>query len=37
MQEEVVKRIEKVLSSKKSAEYVKTLVHNTVPKQTYLY
>lgn len=37
MQGEVVKRIEKVLKSKRSAEYVKGLAQNTVPKQTYLY
>mmetsp|Transcript_12005 Transcript_12005/g.15353 ORF Transcript_12005/g.15353 Transcript_12005/m.15353 type:complete len:155 (+) Transcript_12005:17-481(+) len=34
---EVVKKIETVLANKRSADYVKTLVNNTVPKQQYLY
>ena len=34
---EKVKKIEEVLKNKKSANYVKSLSMNTVPKQTYLY
>ena len=33
----MIQRVEKVLSNKRSAEYVKNLATNTVPKQTYLY
>ena len=36
-QVEIVKKIESVMANKKSAEYVKTMVNNTVPKQRYLY
>ena len=34
---EIVKKIESLMANKKSAEYVKTMVNNTVPKQRYLY
>ena len=33
----MVKKIEMVLANKRSAEYVKSLANNTVPKQRYLY
>ena len=33
----MVKKIEMLLANKKSADYVKSLVNNTVPKQRYLY
>ena len=37
MAPEIVKKIESLMANKKSAEYVKTMVNNTVPKQRYLY
>ena len=32
-----MKKIESLMANKKSADYVKTMVNNTVPKQRYLY
>ena len=37
LQNDSIERIEKLIKNKKSAEYVKNLATNTIPKQTYLY